>query len=293
MALLISPADLSALLDEGAPVRLLDVRWRLDRPEGRPDYVAGHLPGAVYVDLERELSRRGEPEEGRHPLPETADLQRAARRWGISRGDVVVVYDDIDSVAAARAWWLLTRSGVADVRVLELESLMSGRGGLLTLTQALDAFPDLHWNLDVKAASAALPVGRAVAKDGARVLITSFSDARRREALAAAARSDALPPATSAGRGTITRLLGAVASGSSALVARVLSGIDAVQIPERHAGVAILTDRLLRLTAAAGVEVHVWTVNDTTAMQDLVRRGVHGIVTDRADEALRTLDAPG
>lgn len=182
---------------------------------------------------------------------------------------------------------------IADVRVRELESLMSGRGGLLTLTQALDAFPDLHWNLDVKAASAALPVGRAVAKEGARVLITSFSDARRREALAAAARSDDLPPATSAGRGTITRLLGAVASGSSALVARVLSGIDAVQIPERHAGVAILTDRLLRLTAAAGVEVHVWTVNDTTAMQDLVRRGVHGIVTDRADEALRTLDAPG
>lgn len=128
MALLISPADLSALLDEGAPVRLLDVRWRLDRPEGRPDYVAGHLPGAVYVDLERELSRRGEPEEGRHPLPKTADLQRAARRWGISRGDVVVVYDDIDSVAAARAWWLLTRSGVADVRVLD--------GGLRAWTDA-------------------------------------------------------------------------------------------------------------------------------------------------------------
>ena len=114
-----SPDELVQLRASGAVVRLLDVRWRLDRPEGRPDYLAGHLPGAVYVDLDRELSRRGEPSEGRHPLPATADLQEAAQRWGISPGDAVVVYDDVQSVAAARAWWLLSRSGVSDVRVLD------------------------------------------------------------------------------------------------------------------------------------------------------------------------------
>jgi thiosulfate/3-mercaptopyruvate sulfurtransferase len=119
MSLLITPAELSALIASAEPPALLDVRWRLDRPEGRPEYLAGHLPGAVYVDLDRELSRRGEPAEGRHPLPSRADLENAARRWGVRAGGTVVVYDDVQSVAAARAWWLLTRSGVADVRVLD------------------------------------------------------------------------------------------------------------------------------------------------------------------------------
>jgi len=102
----------------GPAVRLLDVRWRLDRPEGRPEYVRAHLPGAVYVDLEQDLARRGEPEDGRHPLPPHDDLQRAARGWGLNDGDLVVAYDDNRSVPAARLWWLLQRCGVA-VRVLD------------------------------------------------------------------------------------------------------------------------------------------------------------------------------
>lgn len=115
----VSAAALAAALAEGAlPIRLLDVRWRLDLPEGRPAYLAGHLPGAVYVDLERELTRPGHPEEGRHPLPTIADLEQSARRWGIRQGDTVIAYDDNDGVAAARAWWLLRRRGV-DIRVLD------------------------------------------------------------------------------------------------------------------------------------------------------------------------------
>ena len=119
MALLISPPELADLRDSGAPVRLLDVRWRLDRPEGRPEYLDGHLPGAVYVDLDHELARKGEPAEGRHPLPTRAALQDAARRWGLRADETVVIYDDVQSVAAARAWWLLSRSGIEDVRVLD------------------------------------------------------------------------------------------------------------------------------------------------------------------------------
>ena len=102
----------------GPVVRLLDVRWRLDRPEGRPEYVRAHLPGAVYVDLEQELAHRGEPKDGRHPLPASDDLQHAARGWGLNSGDIVVAYDDNRSVPAARLWWLLRRAGV-DVRVLD------------------------------------------------------------------------------------------------------------------------------------------------------------------------------
>lgn len=119
MSLLITPDALADLLDADAPVRVLDVRWRLDRPDGRPEYLAGHIPGAVYVDLDRELASRGEPTDGRHPLPSTAQLGEAARRWGIDDGDTVVIYDDLASFAAARAWWLLTDAGVADVRILD------------------------------------------------------------------------------------------------------------------------------------------------------------------------------
>lgn len=116
---LIAPHELAHLLREGSNVRLLDVRWRLDAPEGRPAYLEGHLPGAVYVDLDHELARRDDPLEGRHPLPTRDQLQEAARRWGVSAGDTVVAYDDVHSVAAARAWWVLTRSGLGDVRVLD------------------------------------------------------------------------------------------------------------------------------------------------------------------------------
>ena len=100
------------------PVRVLDVRWSLAEPDGRPAYRAGHIAGAVYVDLETELARLPGPGEGRHPLPHEADLQAAARSWGIDDGDAVVVYDDGGNLAAARAWWLLRHAGL-DVSVLD------------------------------------------------------------------------------------------------------------------------------------------------------------------------------
>jgi thiosulfate/3-mercaptopyruvate sulfurtransferase len=104
---------------EPARVRVLDVRWRLDRPNGNAEYREGHIPGAVYVDLETQLAAHGLPTEGRHPLPSREKLQNAARSWGINAGDSVVVYDDFQNVPASRAWWLLTNAGVADVRVLD------------------------------------------------------------------------------------------------------------------------------------------------------------------------------
>lgn len=116
---LITPLDLAALLDAPRPVRVLDVRWSLAEPDGRPAYEAGHIPSAVYVDLDRELAAHGAPTEGRHPLPAPADLQAAARRWGLDDGDAVVVYDDWGSKAASRAWWVLTDAGVPGVRILD------------------------------------------------------------------------------------------------------------------------------------------------------------------------------
>lgn len=118
MSHLVSAAELSELIEREPRLRILDVRWRLDRPDGRPEHRAGHIPGAVYVDLDTELSRHGALDEGRHPIPTTDALQAAARRWGLHDGDPVVVYDDASGLPAARAWWLLRQGGV-DVRVLD------------------------------------------------------------------------------------------------------------------------------------------------------------------------------
>lgn len=119
MTVLIAPEDLQRTIASGAPVRVLDIRWRLDRPDGRSDVEAGHVPGAVYVDLETELAGHGAPTDGRHPLPGVEALQEAARSWGLNDGDPVVVYDDLGGLSAARAWWLLRHHGVADVRLLD------------------------------------------------------------------------------------------------------------------------------------------------------------------------------
>lgn len=118
MSNLLSVAELQTLLTGARPVRLVDVRWSLTEPDGHAAYLAGHLPGAVWADLERELAQHGEPVAGRHPLPALGDLEQAARRWGMCGGDMVVAYDDFGGLAAARAWWLLRRAGV-EVRVLD------------------------------------------------------------------------------------------------------------------------------------------------------------------------------
>lgn len=119
MSPLASPSELALLLAADHPPRLLDVRWDLARDDGRALYAEGHVPGAVFVDMDTELATHARPEDGRHPLPSLAVFQAAARRWGLNDGDAVVVYDDYNSVAAARAWWMLRQAGVADVRVLD------------------------------------------------------------------------------------------------------------------------------------------------------------------------------
>ncbi|MER7313719.1 sulfurtransferase [Streptomyces halstedii] len=100
------------------PPVLLDVRWQLGGPHGRTDYDAGHLPGAVFVDLDAELA--GPPGAGgRHPLPDPEVFGAVMRRAGVSRDVPVVVYDGGQGWAAARAWWLLRWAGHPDVRVLD------------------------------------------------------------------------------------------------------------------------------------------------------------------------------
>lgn len=176
---------------------------------------------------------------------------------------------------------------VGDVTERELSLLMADRGGLITLAQALDAFPEVRFNLDVKAIEAAVGTGILCAPHAHRVLITSFADQRRTAALHAAEQAGAkMRPATSGDRHTIIDLLFALAVHSSRLAARALNGVDALQIPERQGLLRVLSRRLIAVAHANDVEVHVWTVNDVDDMRRLVDLGVDGIVTDRADAAL-------
>jgi thiosulfate/3-mercaptopyruvate sulfurtransferase len=116
VSLLIAAGELRARRERTV---LLDVRWALGDSLGREHYREGHLPGAVYVDLETELADPPSPAHGRHPLPSLQRLQASARRWGIRQHDAVVVYDATSGLAAARAWWLLRWGGMTDVRILD------------------------------------------------------------------------------------------------------------------------------------------------------------------------------
>jgi thiosulfate/3-mercaptopyruvate sulfurtransferase len=100
------------------PVTLLDVRYRMGGPPGAPEFAAGHIPGAAYVDLDTDLA--GQPGDGgRHPLPVPEVFLEAMQRAGVGLEGPVVVYDDWSGHAAARAWWLLRHYGHHDVRVLD------------------------------------------------------------------------------------------------------------------------------------------------------------------------------
>lgn len=166
------------MIRRDSPPVLLDVRWKLGDPDGRAHYLDAHVPGAVYVDLESELAAPPSPEQGRHPLPEPADLQAAARRWGVSQGSTVIAYDDVGGMSAARAWWLLRWAGVLDVRLLD-----GGLGAWRAAGLGLEAGEVIPEPGDVTVEPGAMPTvnadgAAAAARDG--VLLDARAAARYR-----------------------------------------------------------------------------------------------------------------
>ena len=108
---LIDVAELHALIEAPRPLVLLDVRWALDGSTGEHSYLAGHLPGAVYVDLDTELAAPASPAAGRHPLPAPEDFAATLRRVGVTEDARIVAYDDTDGGPAARLVWMLRALG--------------------------------------------------------------------------------------------------------------------------------------------------------------------------------------
>jgi thiosulfate/3-mercaptopyruvate sulfurtransferase len=109
-------------------LRIVDARWSLTPSAGRERYAAGHLPGAIFLDIDHDLSSPGDGP-GRHPLPAPARLERVLGNAGIGDRHMVVAYDDAGGSTAARVWWLFRHFGHAD-RVAVLD------GGLDAWTRA-------------------------------------------------------------------------------------------------------------------------------------------------------------
>jgi thiosulfate/3-mercaptopyruvate sulfurtransferase len=124
---LIAADELRRRVEAADPdLRICDVRWYLGKPEaGRAAYDAGHIPGAIFVDLDRDLAGPGD---GRHPLPSPAAFAVRLAALGIGSKHDVVAYDDVGGAVAARLWWMLDDLGYRSVAVLD--------GGLRAWTEA-------------------------------------------------------------------------------------------------------------------------------------------------------------
>ena len=251
---LVDAPELAELLASAAPPSLLDVRWKAGDPAGRDHYLAGHIPGAVFVDLDRQLA--APPGDGgargRHPLPEPADFEAAMRAAGVSDGRVVVVYDDAGATSAARAWWLLAWAGHEDVRVLD--------GGLGAWTEGGGS---------LEAGEVEPEAGDFVARPGARAVLDA-------DAAAAMASEGVLLDARSAARyrgdeEPFDPVAGHIPGARSAPTADNLG-------PEgRFLSVVELRDRFGSLGARDGVAVGAYCGSGVTAAHELLALEVAGI----------------
>lgn len=195
-----------------------------------------------------------------------------------SDGVAIISHDDTLERVAHR------KANVNHLTAAELRRVDLGNGqSFPTLTEALDAFPDARFNIDVKSRGAVQPTIDAIRETNAvnRVLVSSFSDRLQRWTV------KGLPGvATSAPMGAMFRILSASKIGRARRAVSMLSGFDAIQVPERWKGAKVVTPRLIRLAHDAGIEVHVWTINEPDDMHRLLDLGVDGLVTDHADLAM-------
>ncbi|MDM7832110.1 sulfurtransferase [Cellulomonas edaphi] len=247
---LVDAVSLAAELSGDEPPVLLDVRWALGRSDGHEQYLAAHLPGAVFVDLDAELAAPPSAAEGRHPLPDVADLEAAARRWGVREDQPVVAYDASGGTSAARAWWLLRWAGHRQVRLLD--------GGIDAWTAA---------GLTLEAGEVAAEPGDLVVRPGGMPTI---------DADAAAAWDGALLDARAAERfaGEVEpvdpragHIPGAVSAPTTANLASDSTFLDA----------DALRDRFRALGAAAGAPVAVYCGSGVTAAHEVAALAASGI----------------
>ena len=201
-----------------------------------------------------------------------------------SDGVAVVFHDDdLERVAG-----IVGR--VDGITFEQLQGIRIGQQSIPTLLQALERFPQARFNIDIKRENAIAPTVEAIlsAKAADRVLVSSFSGSRRRKALRMLGAKGALV-ATSADAVLMLSLYLAARTGVFAAFARLASNIQALQLPESFAGLELTHPRLIAFAKRAGLQLDYWVINEPTRMEQLVRLGADGIVTDVTDVAAQTL----
>ncbi|NYD20613.1 glycerophosphoryl diester phosphodiesterase [Kineococcus aurantiacus] len=191
-------------------------------------------------------------------------------------GQLVAFHDEhLDRVTDGRGD--LSQLPWSQVRRLRV----GGREPVPTLEEVLGSFPRARFNLDVKTEAALPHLAGVLDRTAAhgRVLVTAFGQRRRRAALAAVGGREAT---SASSPGTALALAGALLR-APFLVRAAVGGVDAVQVPVRHGGVEVVSERFVTAVHRAGAQVHVWTVDDPVQIEALLDLGVDGIITDRAD----------
>ena len=200
----------------------------------------------------------------------------------VTRDKVPVLFHDGDLTRLVGKKTKVSDLSLAQIKQIELPHL----GKIPTLEETLVAFPEAKFNLDLKTPQAETVGIQTILKLNAenRVLVSSFSEASRKRALAISPT----PLATSAGSSKVLLSYLQARAGMEKSLAKQLVGIDALQIPIRLYGIDFTHPKFLEQILPLGVEVHFWTINDPQTMLDLFALGAHGIVTDRADLAVKT-----
>ncbi len=200
----------------------------------------------------------------------------------VTKDKIPVLFHDGDLTRLVGKKTRISDQNLAEIKQIDLPHL----GKIPTLEEALTAFPEAKFNLDLKTPLAETVGIQTILKLEAanRVLVSSFSEASRKRALA----SCPTPLATSAGSSKVFLSYLLARAGMEKSLAKQLVGIDALQIPIRLYGIDFTHPKFLEQILPLGVEVHYWTINDSKSMLDLFALGAHGIVTDRADLAVKT-----
>lgn len=246
-------------------------------PEARPRILAHR--GLIFAG-EKQVADENTLQSFERALAAGADYLESDIQ--VTKDGVAVLFHDNDLKRL-----LGSKILISNLSFSQLESLKLPFGGKIpTLFEALTTFPEAKFNLDIKT-SAAESVGMEVIADlyaFDRVLVSSFSESSRVRALAKATS----PVATSAGSSKILKSYLAALFSSESILEKQLATVDAVQIPTKRYGIDFTNPRFVERVLAQGVEIHYWTINDPKEMIALYNLGAHGIVTDRADLAVKT-----